>query len=116
MSAAPLSSRPLNMNGSRSVSIGSLLEVLDKVRETHNGWMACCPAHDDHDPSLSIALGDDDRILLHCFAGCELVAITDALGIEVRDLFPEDDFAQFVEPRSAGARSTDGAGLLIDME
>jgi putative DNA primase/helicase len=28
-----------------------------------------CPAHDDHDPSLSVRLGDT-AILFHCFAGC----------------------------------------------
>jgi len=31
--------------------------------------MALCPAHDDRNPSLSIQLADD-RILIHCFAGC----------------------------------------------
>ena len=34
------------------------------------GWMACCPAHDDRTPSLSIADGAEGRILLTCFAGC----------------------------------------------
>lgn len=31
--------------------------------------MACCPAHDDHTPSLSITQ-DGDRVLVHCHAGC----------------------------------------------
>jgi putative DNA primase/helicase len=43
------------------------------------GWMARCPAHDDRNPSLSIADGTDGRILMTCFAGCNWAAIRDAL-------------------------------------
>ena len=49
----------------------SLLSCLDNVRETRPGyWLACCPAHDDRSPSLSIRELDDGRILIHDFAGC----------------------------------------------
>jgi hypothetical protein len=41
--------------------------------------LARCPAHKDHDPSLSIADGANGRLLLHCFAGCEYYALIDAL-------------------------------------
>jgi putative DNA primase/helicase len=34
-------------------------------------WMARCPAHDDREPSLSIRDGDQGRVLIHCFAGCD---------------------------------------------
>jgi hypothetical protein len=40
---------------------------------------ACCPAHDDHTPSLSITDGSDGRLLLHCFAGCSFRDIHAAL-------------------------------------
>lgn len=33
--------------------------------------MARCPAHEDANPSLSLRDGDGDRLLLHCFAGCD---------------------------------------------
>jgi hypothetical protein len=39
-------------------------------RRCRNGWSARCPAHDDHNPSLSITEDRDGRVLLHCFAGC----------------------------------------------
>jgi putative DNA primase/helicase len=42
-------------------------------------WQARCPAHNDHEPSLSIGEGDDGRILVHCHAGCEQGAVIDAL-------------------------------------
>jgi hypothetical protein len=47
-----------------------------------------CPAHDDRRPSLSIDEGEDGRVLLKCFAGCEVDAILDAIGLQSRDLFP----------------------------
>jgi hypothetical protein len=34
-------------------------------------WMARCPAHDDYDPSLSLADTADGKVLLHCHAGCD---------------------------------------------
>jgi len=43
-----------------------------------SGGMCCCPAHDDHTPSLSIRPGER-RLLFHCFAGCETTAIILAL-------------------------------------
>jgi hypothetical protein len=58
-------------------------------RERHGTWQVHCPAHDDHDPSLTItAVGD--KVLLHCFAGCAVVAICAAIGITLHDLFADD--------------------------
>ncbi|WP_037281989.1 DUF7146 domain-containing protein [Rubellimicrobium mesophilum] len=41
--------------------------------------IACCPAHGDRSPSLSIKDGQDGRLLLHCFAGCSYETVRDAL-------------------------------------
>ncbi len=46
-----------------------------------NKWMAQCPVHRDTVPSLSIGVGRNGRILLHCFAGCKYEDIVAALGI-----------------------------------
>ena len=63
---------------------------LDKVRKTGTGkWTACCPAHDDKGPSLSIKETDDGRILIHCFAGCAANDVLGAMGLSLTDLFPE---------------------------
>lgn len=48
---------------------------------------ARCPAHEDRRASLSIAEGDDGRVLLHDHAGCELAAILSAIGMKAADLF-----------------------------
>src|SRR5216110_90744 len=71
------------------MTVQEVLSRLERVSKTHTGWMACCPAHEDSRPSLSVAATDEGRILLRCFAGCELTAIVEALRIEVRDLFAE---------------------------
>lgn len=40
---------------------------------------ACCPAHRDTHPSLSLADGEDSRLLAFCHAGCSFKDILDAL-------------------------------------
>jgi hypothetical protein len=40
--------------------------------------MARCPAHDDHNPSLSIT-ERDGQLLVHCHAGCPQEAVWAAL-------------------------------------
>jgi hypothetical protein len=40
-------------------------------RKTGGSWTAPCPAHADHTPSLSIRDSDDDKVLVHCHAGCD---------------------------------------------
>jgi hypothetical protein len=55
-------------------------------RRSGRGWVARCPAHDDRQPSLSIADGADGRLLLRCFAGCSWSAIQTAL--EAKSLWP----------------------------
>lgn len=42
-------------------------------------WHACCPAHDDREPSLAIRDGDDGRVLVHCHAGCDQRDVIEAL-------------------------------------
>jgi hypothetical protein len=38
---------------------------------------------------LSIKEGDDGKILLHCFAGCDVASVVAAVGLEMSDLYPE---------------------------
>lgn len=51
-------------------------------------WSSHCPAHEDAKASLSIAEGDDGRVLLTCHAGCDVKSIVAALGLAMRELFP----------------------------
>lgn len=76
--------------------IAPLLSRLKKVKSTgKNKWTACCPSHDDGDPSLSLALGDRGQVLLHCFAGCSAAAVLAALDLDFANLYPPD--SQFIK-------------------
>ena len=69
--------------------IDKVLPLLERVRQTRPGrWMACCPAHEDRSPSLGIAELDDDRVLINCRAGCSVVEVLAALGLDMSDLYP----------------------------
>ena len=57
-----------------------------QARQHGDQWQACCPAHDDHTPSLSITPAAD-KVLVYCHAQCPLDAILAALGLTRRDLF-----------------------------
>lgn len=45
----------------------TLFGSLDKFKQSGNGFVACCPFHNDKNPSFSIA---SDRPFWYCFAGC----------------------------------------------
>ncbi len=67
-----------------------LLDRLHKVRSSGAGnWVACCPAHEDRSPSLTIKETDDGRVLVHCFAGCSVEQVLTAVGLDFDALFPD---------------------------
>ena len=47
-------------------------------RKVGQGWTACCPAHDDREPSLSIH-DADGKVLVRCHAGCDQSDVIAAL-------------------------------------
>jgi putative DNA primase/helicase len=55
------------------------LDRLPDARRCSSGWIARCPAHDDHHPSLSIREAENGDALLKCFASCEYESIIHAL-------------------------------------
>ncbi len=66
-----------------------VLSRLDHVREVPGGFSARCPSHEDRNASLSVSVGDDDRILMHCHANCEIGEVLKAAGLTTKDLFPQ---------------------------
>lgn len=78
--------------GPQMSQVDNLLPLLDKVKRTgKESWIACCPAHDDKSPSLTISEKDDGRILIHCFGGCSVYEVLDAVGLDMAALFPPRD-------------------------
>jgi hypothetical protein len=70
------------------VTFDDFVDVANARRTGPNRAMAKCPAHRDDAASLSIGVGRDGRrVLLNCFAGCQLSSILAAMGLKKRDLF-----------------------------
>jgi hypothetical protein len=83
-------------------ALGVVLAALKGVKAERGGgnrYVALCPAHEDHEPSLAITLGQDRKVLLTCRAGCKTKDVVIAAGLEMSDLFADN------------GRSLNGSGL-----
>ncbi len=72
--------------GARPLEI--VLARLPDARPSGSGHSAPCPAHDDHNPSLSVWETDDGGARVCCHTGCEPPAVLAALGLTEADLVP----------------------------
>jgi hypothetical protein len=69
-------------------AVDTILERVQGVKQTGTDrWISRCPAHDDSSPSLSIRATADGRVLLHCFAGCEVLDVLNAMILTYSALF-----------------------------
>jgi hypothetical protein len=80
------------------VTIAEITALFNARQAGPGRWRARCPAHDDRSPSLSISEGANGRILLNCFARCDLSEIVHAIGIQISDLFSDEPHG--VSPRA----------------
>jgi hypothetical protein len=75
---------------SQLTNINNLDDLLNRLkgvkRVKDNSYLARCPAHEDHNPSLSIKLSGD-KILLNCLAGCDTDKVLKAINLTMADLF-----------------------------
>ncbi|HJE71680.1 AAA family ATPase [Pseudomonas oryzihabitans] len=94
-----------------------VLSRLERPKKSGKHWIACCPAHEDRSPSLSVSESDDGKALVHCFAGCETRDVLGAIGLDLKDLFPNglsvDQRLQYQRRSLEAARSH--AQLLRDL-
>lgn len=75
-----------------SQPIDRILEIAGRfapVKKTRTGWSTQCPAHEDTNPSLSIGIGHENKVIIYCHAGCSSESVVKAFGIEMTDLFPD---------------------------
>ena len=64
---------------STPTTLSSIASGLKKVRwHGDHKFSACCPAHDDRNPSLFVS-DKNGKILVKCFAGCSQEAVIAAL-------------------------------------
>lgn len=85
-------------------------KVLDALRaygiqrsgDSGKQWMALCPAHDDHDRSLAVSIGRNERAVMLCYKGCSVEAIVAKVGLTMADLrLVNDDAPTLAELASA---------------
>jgi hypothetical protein len=72
---------------------------LDGLRRNGVGWIARCPVHDDHNPSLSLTVTDAGKVLAKCHAGCDQTAVAEALDLRG----PADSHAEWTPHGDATA-------------
>jgi hypothetical protein len=95
------------------MSIENLLSCLHKVKKAgKDSWVACCPAHQDKSPSLTITNKPDGRILMYCFAGCDTYSILRSIDLDWQDILPESPIGHKVEKTNFGIYSSDALRLI----
>ena len=106
--------------------VASIAAKLGKARRDGQEWRCLCPAHDDHEPSLSI-VEKDGKLLFYCRAGCTQDAVIE--HVRQRGAWPESKGRTIVatydyrdvgralrfqvvrfEPKTFRQRRPDGAG------
>ena len=77
-------------------NINVFLQSFNKVKRTgQNQYICRCPAHYDDKASLSIAYNPaEDKIALHCHAGCNTADILSEVGKTWKDILPTKEEEQ----------------------
>jgi hypothetical protein len=100
----------LATDGRPSTAIARIFDALERAGfepdlcpEPHAPkWIeADCPACKDR--SLRVRLGQDGRVLVHCWNGCASPEIVAALGLKMRDLFTHPARPERPVPGARGA-------------
>ena len=99
----------------QDASAEAVLQRLDAVQKSGNGWRARCPACSGTSRKLSIA-ESDGRILVHCFGGCRSDDVLAAVGLSWADLHPPRHWPQSREERETARRAIREAGITSAVE
>lgn len=85
------------------MTLANILSHLEGVKGGGGQYSARCPNHGDQHNSLSVSVGKDGKILLHCHAGCSVEDIVWSMGLTMQDLFaelkPGDEFPAYNVPK-----------------
>jgi hypothetical protein len=73
--------------------LSELSPRLNKFKQVSPGrYSACCPVHNDDNPSLGITIMPNGKWVIHCLScGAKGTDVCNALGIDVTLLFPPND-------------------------
>ena len=92
-----------------SASAEPLLQRLDSVQKSGNGWRARCPACGGTSRKLAIA-ESDGRVLVHCFACNDAEAVLAAVGLRWADLHPPRHWPQSKEEQQRARKAIRESG------
>lgn len=69
--------------------LDDILPRLEKVKKKGQEWVACCPVHNDRNPSMYLR-ETSDRVLIHCFScGAKGLDVVKALDLPMSVLFKD---------------------------
>jgi hypothetical protein len=74
-------------------------------------WIACCPAHEDKNPSLAITL-ENNKILMKCWSGCDVESILGAIGMDFNDIMPDKPLYHRSSAKKPTLYATDALRIL----
>ena len=96
--------------------LDTFLSRLQKVRKTgKDSWLACCPHHGDKNPSMTVSVGSNGIVLCHCHShGCGIDQIAESVGMEVKDLMPENPLYHRARPLKAPVNPRDALFAVKD--
>ena len=97
------------------MSLNTILAKLDKVKKSQRGYMACCPVHNDKNPSMTITESDDGKVLCHCFScGARGSDVVEAIGLPMGELF-SGEFTGTYDPKHKLRKTELEDSLVISM-
>ena len=71
----------------------SFLSRVTSSKYTNGEYRCSCPgplhSRGDRNPSLSVKQCEDGSIVLYCFAGCSAYDVVSAVGLTMKDLYPQ---------------------------
>ncbi len=75
------------------MKIEQILQKLDSVKKSGQGYRAKCPVHGSKGQTLSVTPKDGDYIVANCFScGANGPELMEAIGLPVALLFPDDGY------------------------
>ena len=92
------------------MTLSNFLQKLTNVKPSNSGYLCKCPAHDDKENSLSVTY-KDERILLYCHAGCNIMDILNKLGLKMSDLFNNKEISKNTSHEDCFKRKKKGRGI-----
>jgi len=96
----------------QDASAEPLLQHLDHVRKSGNGWRAKCPSCGGRSDRDKLVITESDgRVLLYCHGGCRGDDVLAAVGLSWADLHPPRHWPQSREERERARRAIREAGI-----